>query len=38
MAKPGLWEPDAVRNSCSVYVDVGYLLAAAATRVTGTSL
>ena len=27
-----------MRNSCSVYVDVGYLLAAAATRVTGTSL
>lgn len=27
-----------VRSSCAVYVDAGYLLAAAATRVTGTSL
>ena len=35
---PAVWQPDVMRNSCSVYVDVGYLLAAAATRVTGTSL
>ena len=27
-----------MRSYCAVYVDVGYLLAAAATRVTGTSL
>ena len=27
-----------MRSHCSVFVDVGYLLAAAATRVTGTSL
>ncbi|MFC7500604.1 NYN domain-containing protein [Nocardioides sp. CPCC 206347] len=27
-----------MRSTCSVYVDVGYLLASAATRVTGTSL
>ena len=27
-----------MRTSCAVYVDVGYLLAASATRVTGTSL
>jgi hypothetical protein len=33
-AVPALWQPDRMRNSCSVYVDVGYLLAAAATRVT----
>ena len=27
-----------MRSHCSVFVDVGYLLAASATRVTGTSL
>src|SRR3954452_23613166 len=27
-----------MRSYCALYVDVGYLLAAAATRVTGTSL
>src|SRR5690625_7570951 len=27
-----------MRSHCSLYVDVGYLLASAATRVTGTSL
>ena len=27
-----------MRSHCAVYVDVGYLLASAATRVTGTSL
>lgn len=29
---------DLLRSQCSLYVDAGYLLAAAATRVTGTSL
>jgi hypothetical protein len=27
-----------MRSNCALYVDVGYLLAAAAARVTGTSL
>jgi hypothetical protein len=27
-----------MRSTCSLYIDAGYLLAAAATRVTGTSL
>jgi hypothetical protein len=27
-----------MRSTCSLYIDAGYLLAAAATRITGTSL
>ena len=27
-----------MRSTCSLYIDAGYLLASAATRVTGTSL
>jgi len=32
------WDHEAMRPHCALYVDAGYLLAAAATRVTGTSL
>lgn len=32
------WDRSSMRATCSLYVDAGYLLAAAATRVTGTSL
>src|SRR3546814_18657418 len=32
------WQDSNMRSNCALYVDAGYLLASAATRITGTSL